>query len=116
MKHREISTITHEHVMQALADDHKVFSDLEMRVVNRSFPDNDPKWLTPGAANALKRALVDGFVPFDESDEGANICYYMGWLHRAALLDGTGIGVLPSRIHAKYFIRLYFTSLWLISF
>ena len=66
--------------MQALADDHKVFSDLEMRVVNRSFPDNDPKWLTPGAANALKRALVDGFVPFDESDEGANICYYMGWL------------------------------------
>lgn len=97
--------------MQALADDHKVFSDLKGRVINRSFPDNHPKRLTPGAANTLKRALVDGFVPFDESDEGINICYYMGWLHRAALLDGTDIAVLPSRIHEKYFVRLHPASL-----
>ena len=101
MKHREILTITHEHVVQALADDHKVFSDLKTRVINRSFPNNDPRWLTPGAVNILKRALVDGSVPFDESDEGINICYYMGWIHRTSLLDGTDVVVLPSRLHEK---------------
>lgn len=114
MKHRKILSITHEHVVQALADDHKVFSDLKTRVVNRSFPDNHPRWLTPSAMGTLKGALVDGSVLFDEADEGIRICYYMGLIHRTSLLDGTDVGVLPSRLHGKYFVLLHSASFWLI--
>lgn len=103
MRHREITTITHRHVVQALADDKEVFADLDSRVVNRSFP-VPGQHLTPGAARILKRALSDGSVPFNESDEGINICYYMGWIHRTLSFDGTeDVAVLPSRLHEKYF-------------
>ncbi|EED23457.1 conserved hypothetical protein [Talaromyces stipitatus ATCC 10500] len=104
VKYKDISTITQDHVTQALADDNKVFGGLDGSIVFRSFP--FPGKLTPEARSALITILEDGYILFDESSDGIRCCYENGWIHRAILGDSSlqqnSVGVLPSRLHEKY--------------
>ncbi|KAK9237143.1 hypothetical protein V1525DRAFT_404725 [Lipomyces kononenkoae] len=104
VKHGITPTITENSVIQALADDNKVFSSLQGTAVSRSFPFGDG--FTVEAANTLRQALEDGYIPFNESVDGIRCCYENGWIHRAVLRDSNeqqkSVGVLPSRLHEKY--------------
>ena len=96
---------------------------LSSKVVSRSFP-VFTKWFTPAAIDILKKVSVDGYIPFNESDEGINICYRMGWIQRTPVTNereivATEVGVLPSRLHEKLvildIILVYSSSFWLTS-
>ena len=103
-KFQVISAITKQDVVQALADDAKVFKSIKGTLVSRSFPQTN---LTPQAKVVLCKILEDGYVPFDKTDEGdagLRSCYENGWIHRALREDGPRIqiaAVLPSRLHEK---------------
>lgn len=90
-------------MIQALADDSKVFSSLIGTVVSRSFPSGEA--FTPEAANTLRKVLEDGHILFDQSVNGIRRCYENGWIHRATLSDDIqqqhSVGILPSRLHEK---------------
>jgi hypothetical protein len=109
-----LSTITEDHVIQALKFEKVVFEKLMSSAVGRSFPSKTSKFFTTDTVEILKKVLEDGYVPFDETNEGIQNCYQMGWIHRSLLSDGTqqdsvhlNIGVLPSRLHEKYVSHLY---------
>jgi hypothetical protein len=104
-----MSTITEDRVIQALNVEKAVFERLMSSAVGRSFPSNDSKIFTTDSIKILKKVLEDGYIPFDETNEGIQNCYQMGWIHRSLLSHGTQqdsvqlhIGVLPSRLHEKY--------------
>jgi hypothetical protein len=87
-------------------DDNQVFKCLGKAVVSRSFPYQDK--LTVEARNTLSKVLEDGYILFDESDDGIRSCYEYGWIHRAIMREESEdsqwwchIGVLPSRLHEK---------------
>lgn len=90
-------------MIDALADDNKVFESLESAVVGRSFPFRER--LTIESANILSTALENVYVLFDESVDAIRHCYENGWIHRALARLGTetwySVGVLPSRLHEK---------------
>jgi hypothetical protein len=100
-----IPAITKQDVVQALADDAKVFKSIKGTLVSRSFPFQTN--LTPQAKVVLCKILEDGYVSFDKTDEGdagLRSCYENGWIHRALREDGPQIqiaAVLPSRLHEK---------------
>lgn len=108
VKHGVTRTITESGVIQALADDSKVFSSLAGTVVSRSFPFGDK--ITPEAKDTLGRVLEDGYILFDELVDGIRHCYENGWIHRALVPEYPGqwhtIGILPSRLHEKYIEHL----------
>jgi hypothetical protein len=103
MKHGIPPIITESCVIQALADDNKVFNSLRRTVVSRSFPIQGR--LTVEAKNILSKVLEDGYILFDESVDGIRCCYENGWIQRALLEENTerlnSVGVLPSRLHEK---------------
>ena len=69
----------------------------------RSFPSRRCQRLSSLAVRALRRALAEGNIPRDLSDEGIRICYEEGWLHSEAL-DHEATEVvcfLPTKLHAK---------------
>jgi hypothetical protein len=87
-----------------LTDDNQVFNSLEGNtVIARSFPDQNE--LTVEAKNTLSKVLEDGYILFDESDDGIRYCYKYGWIHREIITEGNKwwrhIGILPSRLHEK---------------
>lgn len=99
-------------MIQSLKDEKTVFEKLMSSAVGRSFPLKTSKFFTTDAVKILRKVLEDGYVPFDETNEGIQNCYQMGWIHRSLLRDGTqqdsihlNIGVLPSRLHEKYVSR-----------
>lgn len=104
-KFEVISAIRKHDVVQALADDVKVFRGITGTLVSRSFPFQTK--LTPQAKDVLCRTLEDGYVTFDKTDEGdagLRSCYENGWIHRASWEDGPQIqivAVLSSRLHEK---------------
>jgi hypothetical protein len=104
IKHGVRPTITESCVIQALADDNQVFNSLVGKtVVSRSFP--SPEKLTVEIKNTLSKVLEDGYILFDELDNGIRSCYEHGWIHRAITMESTkwwrNICVLPSRLHEK---------------
>ena len=101
LKHGRLQTITRQLVVSALDDEFKVFTAIGSTVVSRSFPvDTD---LTPAAAEILRQVLERGNIPFDQSDDGINLCCRKGWLHTEAL-DYQAVDVrcfFPSKLHKK---------------
>ncbi|KAL4937462.1 hypothetical protein BDV06DRAFT_215887 [Aspergillus oleicola] len=78
LRHGRYSTITKEHMLDALKDDAKVFTYLESQ--------------------------AEGNMLFKSEDVGMQTCYQNGWVNRITV--GThltvDIVVLPSRLHEKY--------------
>ncbi|KAL4916695.1 hypothetical protein BDW62DRAFT_211811 [Aspergillus aurantiobrunneus] len=102
LKHGHYSTITKDHMLDALKDDAQVFTYLESQAVYRSFPQGSN--FTSHAAATLSTILEEGNMLFKNEDVGMQTCYQNGWINRITV--GThltaDIAVLPSRLHAKY--------------
>ncbi|KAE8352425.1 hypothetical protein BDV28DRAFT_135151 [Aspergillus coremiiformis] len=102
LKHRCISTITKDHLLDDLKDDTKVFDYLMHQIVFRSFPSG--AHLTPEAAGTLSKILEEGSVRFTIDDVGMQKCYQRGWVHRMSVgqFITHDVVVLPSRLHEKW--------------
>jgi hypothetical protein len=101
LKHRRISTITKDHVLDDLKDDTRVFQFLTNQAVFRSFPTGGH--FTPKAAGTLSEILEEGNMRFDSDDVGMQTCYERGWVHRISVgeIHTYDVAVLPSRLHEK---------------
>lgn len=100
LKHKEIRTITMDHVLQSLKDENGFFGFLRNHAVYRSFPRG--QHLTSEAAGALGKVLVNGGIPFEIDDATMRKCYERGWVHRISeeqIPQSHDIAVLPSRLH-----------------
>lgn len=88
-------------MVEALADDRRVFNSIQSAPVYRSFPSKDK--LLPDLAKFLKKVLSNKILPFDPNDPAAKQCNEMGWIHTDAT-DQQGndlVCFLPSRLHEK---------------
>lgn len=88
-------------VVEALADDRRVFKSIQPLPVYRSFPSK--KDLSSASAKFLKQVLSYKILRFNPNDPAAKQCSEMGWVHTDAVDEqGTDLFCfLPSRIHEK---------------
>ncbi|KAB8230344.1 uncharacterized protein BDW43DRAFT_314033 [Aspergillus alliaceus] len=102
LKHRCISTITKDHLLDNLKDDTQVFQYLTNQAVFRSFPTGGH--LTPEAGGTLCKTLEEGNMRFNSDDVGMQQCYERGWVHRISVgeINTYDVVVLPSRLHEKW--------------
>ncbi|KAL4818104.1 hypothetical protein BDW67DRAFT_183386 [Aspergillus spinulosporus] len=103
LKHRFISAITKDHVLEALKDDDRVFGFLRNQAVFRSFPAE--KDLTPEVVETLSNLLEEGNTRYGGVEiPGMQLCYRRGWVHRISVgqFDEDDVVVLPSRLHEKW--------------
>ena len=102
LNHREISTVTVDHVIQALENDADVFGKLDAYPVYNSFPWH--RKIPTEAADALRMTLLLGNIPRDLQNPGIRLCYEQGWLHSDPPDPSKPedlVCVLPSRLHEK---------------
>ncbi|KAL2829696.1 hypothetical protein BDW59DRAFT_32780 [Aspergillus cavernicola] len=110
LKHRELATLTKDHLVDILQDDRKVWDFLGSTLVQRSLPTGPS--VTREVREVLVRVLERGNIEVrnknndnEDSESPEGVCYTNGWLHKTTKPEdklGAELYVLPSRLHEKW--------------